>query len=316
MTLGDFVMYLVFIGLVVGPVVQIASIGTQITEAFAGLDRIREICGRSAREDEGDDARASVPREARRRRRVRGRVVRVRARASRCSRGSRSAPAGSTTALVGSSGSGKSTLVEPGDGVQSPDVRPHHSSTASTSRPAAARLPRAPRRRAAGQLPLRRHDRREHRLLAARRLARGDRGSGAARALRRVRRPLREGLRHDRRRARRQALGRPAPARRDRTRVARQPDDPDPRRSDLEPRQRERSNDPGRRSADLRSPAHDLRDRAPAVDDPLGRPDPGARRWPIVERGTHRELLQRRPLQTSCTIASTASRASVFVNGW
>src|SRR4029079_13033775 len=40
MTLGDFVMYLVFIGLVVGPVVQIASIGTHITEAVARLDTL------------------------------------------------------------------------------------------------------------------------------------------------------------------------------------------------------------------------------------------------------------------------------------
>ncbi len=43
MTLGDFVMYILFTGLMAAPVVQIASIGTQISEAFAGLDRIREI---------------------------------------------------------------------------------------------------------------------------------------------------------------------------------------------------------------------------------------------------------------------------------
>src|SRR6267143_854729 len=43
MTLGDFFMYGVFVGLVALPLINIASIGTQITEAFAGLDRIREI---------------------------------------------------------------------------------------------------------------------------------------------------------------------------------------------------------------------------------------------------------------------------------
>ena len=43
MTLGELVMYIFFIGLVAAPLVSIASIGTQITEAFAGLDRIREI---------------------------------------------------------------------------------------------------------------------------------------------------------------------------------------------------------------------------------------------------------------------------------
>src|SRR5947208_5535326 len=42
MTLGDFFMYGVFIGLVALPLINIASIGTQITEAFAGLDRSEE----------------------------------------------------------------------------------------------------------------------------------------------------------------------------------------------------------------------------------------------------------------------------------
>ena len=45
MTLGDLFMYIFFTALVAAPLVEIASIGTQITEAFAGLDRIREING-------------------------------------------------------------------------------------------------------------------------------------------------------------------------------------------------------------------------------------------------------------------------------
>ena len=67
MTLGELVMYIFFIGLVAAPIVQIASIGTQITEAFAGLDRIREI-RRVATEDEGDGQRASLDAGPRRRR--------------------------------------------------------------------------------------------------------------------------------------------------------------------------------------------------------------------------------------------------------
>src|SRR5688572_8803874 len=43
MTLGELVSYIFLIGVVAAPLVSIASIGTQITEAFAGLDRIREI---------------------------------------------------------------------------------------------------------------------------------------------------------------------------------------------------------------------------------------------------------------------------------
>ena len=109
MTLGDFVMYLVYIGLVVAPVVQIASIGTQITEAFAGLDRIRELRSVAA-EDAGDEERASCAQ-------VRGEIVFERvgfeyeAGKPVLHEIDLVAPAGSTTALVGSSGSGKSTLI-------------------------------------------------------------------------------------------------------------------------------------------------------------------------------------------------------------
>ena len=59
MTLGDFVMYIFFIGLLAAPMISIASIGTQITEAFAGLDRIREIMNMQT-EDEADEGKASL----------------------------------------------------------------------------------------------------------------------------------------------------------------------------------------------------------------------------------------------------------------
>ncbi len=109
MTLGDFVMYLVFIGLVVGPVVNIASIGTQISEAFAGMDRLRELRD-VAREDADDPQRAPCPT-------VQG-EVRFEQVSFAYEPGKPvleditfTAPAGSTTALVGSSGGGKSTLA-------------------------------------------------------------------------------------------------------------------------------------------------------------------------------------------------------------
>src|SRR5213079_3555835 len=56
MTLGDLFMYGIFVGLVALPLINIASIGTQITEAFAGLDRIREI-RRLTTEDAADGDR-------------------------------------------------------------------------------------------------------------------------------------------------------------------------------------------------------------------------------------------------------------------
>ena len=109
MTLGDFVMYIFFIGLVAAPLVQIASIGTQVSEAFAGLDRIREI-RQTATEDQEDAHREAIPE-------IVGDVafeqvsfeyvpgVPVLRDVSFAT------PAGTTTALVGSSGAGKSTLI-------------------------------------------------------------------------------------------------------------------------------------------------------------------------------------------------------------
>ncbi|MDX1430605.1 MAG: ABC transporter ATP-binding protein, partial [Rhodothermales bacterium] len=56
MTLGDFVMYVFFTGLLAAPIIQMASIGTQISEAFAGLDRIREVLSMET-EDAEDETR-------------------------------------------------------------------------------------------------------------------------------------------------------------------------------------------------------------------------------------------------------------------
>jgi subfamily B ATP-binding cassette protein MsbA len=95
--------------MLVGPVVQMVSIGSQITEAFAGLERIREIRDES-REDQGDAALEPLPR-------IVGNVefddvsfeyeegVPVLKNVSLAAR------PGTSTALVGPSGAGKSTLI-------------------------------------------------------------------------------------------------------------------------------------------------------------------------------------------------------------
>jgi ATP-binding cassette, subfamily B, putative efflux pump len=109
MTVGKLVMYVSFTGLMAGPLVEMASIGTQITEAFAGLDRIREILGtttedaRDAERERLDGLRGEVAFE--------GVTFEYNPGVPVLKRVTFRAPAGSTTALVGSSGSGKSTLI-------------------------------------------------------------------------------------------------------------------------------------------------------------------------------------------------------------
>ena len=109
MTLGDLVSYIFFVGIVAFPVVQMASIGTQITEAFAGLDRIREIF-ETPTEDQDDKSRDRL---AQRNGDVAFEHVwfEYREGVPVLKDITFAAPAGSTTALVGSSGSGKSTLI-------------------------------------------------------------------------------------------------------------------------------------------------------------------------------------------------------------
>ena len=109
MTLGDFFMYIFFTAMVAAPLVEIASIGTQITEAFAGLDRIRDI-KRMGTEDEDEQDREPLGE-------IDGKIAfedvsfEYNDDTPVLKHVSFAASAGSTTALVGSSGSGKSTLI-------------------------------------------------------------------------------------------------------------------------------------------------------------------------------------------------------------
>lgn len=109
MTIGDLFMYIFFTGLMAFPIIELSSIGTQITEAFAGLDRIREIMNKTT-EDEEDASKNSSPDIA-------GRITfddvwfEYEANTPVLQGISFDAPAGTTTALVGSSGSGKSTIL-------------------------------------------------------------------------------------------------------------------------------------------------------------------------------------------------------------
>ena len=109
MTLGDFVIFNMFLALLVAPLYQMVSIGTQLTEAIAGLERTREILDQR-REDR--DPQRTIRMEP-----VRG-EVRFENVGFSYEEGkpvlhdvSFEAQPGTVTALVGPSGSGKSTII-------------------------------------------------------------------------------------------------------------------------------------------------------------------------------------------------------------
>ena len=109
MTTGDFLFFTLILGFMIAPIVQMSNIGSQLTEALAGLDRTEELMNRTAEEDnldrniqldtiKGDIEFNDVSFSYEEGKEVLHNI-------------SFKAPAGSVTALVGSSGSGKSTIA-------------------------------------------------------------------------------------------------------------------------------------------------------------------------------------------------------------
>ncbi|HUI41412.1 MAG TPA: ABC transporter ATP-binding protein [Terriglobia bacterium] len=109
MTLGSFVEFTIFLGMLVAPVAQVVNIGTQLTEAIAGLERTRELL---AERPEDQDPVRTVQVSP-----LRGEVVfegvsfaYETGKPVLHEVGFRAEP-GTVTALVGPSGAGKSTLI-------------------------------------------------------------------------------------------------------------------------------------------------------------------------------------------------------------
>ena len=109
MTYGEFVSFTLFLGFMIAPIVQMSNIGSQLTEAMAGLDRTQELMNMD--EEDNPELRTIQIDE------VKGDILFDKVSFS-YDKGkevlhdiSFSAPAGSVTALVGSSGSGKSTVA-------------------------------------------------------------------------------------------------------------------------------------------------------------------------------------------------------------
>lgn len=109
MTAGEFLFFTLILGFMIAPIVQMSNIGSQLTEALAGLDRTEELMNKAAEEDNVDrtielknikgelifeDVSFAYEEDKEVLHNINFKV-----------------PAGSVTALVGSSGSGKSTIA-------------------------------------------------------------------------------------------------------------------------------------------------------------------------------------------------------------
>ena len=109
MTYGEFVSFTLFLGFMIAPIVQMSNIGSQLTEAFAGLDRTQELMGI---DEENNLKIRTISLD-----KIKGNITFNNISFSYDDTTevlrniSFKAPQGSVTALVGSSGSGKSTIA-------------------------------------------------------------------------------------------------------------------------------------------------------------------------------------------------------------
>ena len=109
MTNGDFVSFTLFLGFMIAPIVQMSNIGSQLTEALAGLDRTQKLM--SLAEEDDPEVRKQIIKN------IKGDIkfnsVSFNYEDSKevLNDISFESKAGTVTALVGSSGSGKSTIA-------------------------------------------------------------------------------------------------------------------------------------------------------------------------------------------------------------
>ena len=109
MSLGEFFEFTLLLGFMVAPIVQMSNIGSQLTEAMAGLDRTQELMNMT--EEDNPESRTIILDK------IKGDILFNNVSFSYeeskevLHNISFEAPSGSVTALVGSSGSGKSTIA-------------------------------------------------------------------------------------------------------------------------------------------------------------------------------------------------------------
>lgn len=109
MTTGDFLFFTLVLGFMIAPIIQISNIGSQLTEALAGLDRTEELMNKLS-EDDNEDRKITL-------KELQGTIEFKNVSFSYNEDEevlhdiNFTVPAGTVTALVGSSGSGKSTIA-------------------------------------------------------------------------------------------------------------------------------------------------------------------------------------------------------------
>lgn len=109
MTSGEFLKFTLILGFMIAPIVQMSNIGSQLTEALAGLDRTEELMNMATEDD--DKNRTEYLKT------IKGDIVFKNVSFAYDANKpvlhdiNFNVPAGTVTALVGSSGSGKSTIA-------------------------------------------------------------------------------------------------------------------------------------------------------------------------------------------------------------
>ena len=276
LSMGDLMMFLVYLAMLLEPMAVLATSVTQFQNNLAGFDRVLDLLAERREMDDCPGNRPVVKHA------VAGRITLrdvgfVYPGTSRpvlrdrpgCRVGRDDRPGGSERV-------GEDDALQPDRPILRPDPRHDRARWARPARDRGRELPTAAGDRRAGRLPVRRYDRREHRL----RRSLGDAGSNRAGRpggkRRRVHREAARRLRYLDRRARGAIERWSAATARHRPRRPGGPEDLHPRRGDQQPRQRKRTTDPAE-SRPASPGSYIVRHRPPPQHDPPRRPHPGAR---------------------------------------